>query len=346
MDVFRVGYLERPIHPAFRAALEAEPSIELACIPLSLPETAIASALSRCHAYYVGGTRGELPAPWHVTSQFLERCPHLMLVVSQAVGFDTVDVEACTRAGVAVINQAGGNAAAVTEHAFGMILSLFKRIPEANAALRTGSVVRREAFMGREFSGCTLGLVGLGSIGTRMARLAAALHGRVLAYDPYVDEAQARDRGAEKVSFADLLAASDVVSVHCPRSPETIGMFGAAEFAAMRQGAIFISTARGGIHDEAALHHALVSGKLAGAGLDVWDREPPTADHPLLALPCVIASPHTAGVTHESRARVGRMGAEAILAASRGEALPRLVNPSTEEAFRRRWSAHFAASAR
>jgi len=335
---FRVAYIERPIDPAFLERIREEPRLSLVPIPATLPEAEIAAALAGCQAYYVGGTRGELAPTWQVTGDFLRRFPNIMLVVSQAAGFDTVDLPACEAAGVPLINQAGGNAAAVAEHAIGMMLVLLRRLKEADALLRAGRVRDRNALMGRELGHCTVGLVGCGHTGSRTGRLAAAFGCRALAFDPHIDRATAAQRGAEKVDLATLLADSDVISLHCPRTTDTMGLFGASEFARMRPGALFISTARGGVHDEAALYEALRSGHLGGAGLDVWDPEPPAPDNRLLSLATVIATPHLAGVTRESRANVGRMGAGALLAACRGEALPRVVNPAACDVFRRRWN--------
>jgi len=139
------------------------------------------------------------------------------------------------------------------------------------------------------------------------------------------------------VTFDELLDRADVVSLHCPRDPSTIGLMGASEFARMKPGAVFVSTARGGIHDEAALAVALRSGHLGGAGLDVWQPEPPPLDHPLLAQPNVVATYHTAGVTHEARRNIAVMGSEQIVALLRGERPPRLVNPEVWPAFAARF---------
>ena len=341
---FRVGYLDRPMHEAFERTAGADPALLVERIALDQPHEAVLSALGRCHGYYVAASRDELPQPFHLTPALLARMPHLLIAVSYGAGYDTIDVAACTRAGVAVVNQAGGNAEGVAQHTLGMMLALLKRIPETHAALRAGSVGSRDAFMGRELIGRTIGIVGLGHIGTRVARILAAFQCRVLAYDPYLDAATCRARGAEKAELAPLLAAADIVTLHCPLTGETRGMIGGAAFSAMRAGAIFISTARGGIHDEAALHEALASGHLAGAGLDVWQKEPPAADHPLLSHPAVIASIHTAGVTHESRERVGRMAAEAFIEAAAGRALPRLLNPEVLARYRERYEAAFRAA--
>lgn len=337
--LFRIACLGRPMHEAFERVAAAQPRVRIERLALDQPHEAISAALQRCHGYYVSASRDELPAPFHVTAGLLERMPGLLLAVSMGAGYDTIDVDACTRAGVAVVNQAGGNAEGVAEHAIAMILALLKRIPESGAALRAGTVKRREAFMGRELAGRTVGVVGLGHTGARTARYLHAFACRVLAYDPYLDAATCQARGAEKAELAELLRESDVVSVHCPLTRETRGMLGAAAFAAMRPGAIFVSTARGGIHDEAALHQALVEGRLAGAGLDVWAKEPPPPGHPLLSHPAVIASVHTAGVTHESRERVARMAAEAFVEAAAGRVPPRLLNPEVLARYRERFSA-------
>jgi D-3-phosphoglycerate dehydrogenase len=251
-----------------------------------------------------------------------------------------VDVAACTAAGVALVNQAGGNREAVAEHALGMMLALSKRIGETDHLMRRERLYDRNAFMGRNIEGMTLGIVGLGNIGRRVAELCGGpFRMRVLACDPYLSEADFAERGAEGVSLAALLAEADIVTVHCPRSAETIGMFNAASFARMKPGALFINTARGGIHDEAALHEALAAGHLGGAGLDVWSTEPPDPAHPLLALPNVLASQHTAGVTRESRRQVAVYAAEQIIELLSGRYPPRLVNPEVWPVFAQRFEA-------
>jgi D-3-phosphoglycerate dehydrogenase len=342
---FRIGYLERPMHGAFDLAARADPAVSVERISLAQPRESIIAALGRCHGYYIMASRDELPAPFHLTPQLLSRMPDLLVVASYGAGYDTIDLEACTRSGIAVVNQAGGNAEAVAEHALGMMLLLLKRVPQTHIALRAGTVANREAFMGRELFARAVGLVGLGHIGTRMAQLLRAFGCRVLACDPYLDAATCRARGAEKAELGELLAAADLVSLHCPLTHETRGMFGRAAFAAMRAGAIFVNTARGGIHEEAPLHEALTSGHLGGAGLDVWEKEPPAAGHPLLAHPAVIASVHTGGVTHESRARVARMAAEAFVEAAAGRVPPRVLNPQALARYAERWRAAFRAPA-
>ena len=184
-----------------------------------------------------------------------------------------------------------------------------------------------------------MGLVGIGHVGSRVAALARALGMDVLATDPLLGAAEIASRGARPVALQDLLAQSDFVSLHCPRNAQTLRMIGAGAFARMKRGAIFINTARGGLHDEQALAQALRSGHLAGAGLDVWDVEPPPLDHPLLQMDNVFASYHTAAVTHEARANIAALAAEQIVTVLGGERPPRLVNPEVWTAFEARRNA-------
>jgi D-3-phosphoglycerate dehydrogenase len=164
---------------------------------------------------------------------------------------------------------------------------------------------------------------------------------RVLAYDPYLTADEAAARGAEKVPLDELLRQSDYVSINCPLTAETRGMIGAREYALMKEGAYFITTARGQIHDEAALAAALAGKRLAGAGLDVWAVEPPPADHPLMRFDNVLVSPHTAGVTAEARANMGTFAATQLLGALDGKRPPRILNPEVWPAYARRFESAF-----
>src|SRR5262249_55153182 len=204
--------------------------------------------------------------------------------------------------GVLLVNQSGANADAVAEHALAMMLSLAKKIPQTDRSLRSDGRIPREHFKGWNARGRTLGVVGIGNTGRRLARMCAlGLQMEVLACDPYLSAEQISERRARKVDLATLLAQSRFVSIHCPYNEETRNMIGERELAAMPPGSYLITTARGGVVDEHALAAALESGHLAGAGVDVWNEEPPPASHPLLALPNVIATHHTAGITHDSR---------------------------------------------
>ena len=314
-------------HPAMAERFAAEPGLELLTLPLA-GEDSLAQ-LARAHAYQISSAKDELPRRWFADAALLRECPRLLCVSTNGAGYDTVDVPACTDAGVLVVNQAGANAQAVAEHTLGLMLGLTKRIVETDRLLRTERGFSREDLMGQELAGRTLGLVGIGHVGRRVAAIAAAFGMTVLATDPGLPPEEIRRRGAEPVPLDDLLARADIVSLHCPRGPETLGLMGEAAFARMRPGALFVSTARGGIHDEAALERALRSGHLGGAGLDVWEVEPPPADHPLLGLRNVIATFHTAGVTGEARRNMAVSAAAQVIAALRGERPPHVVNPES-----------------
>lgn len=337
--LFRVGYRGRMMDDSFLELLGAAPGI--APTSLDVPTDEFDAALASCHAYYVSSARNETPPHLYLTQQLIDRMPSMFLAVTSGAGYDTVDVAACTAAGIAVLNQSGGNAEGVAEHTLGMILVLLKRMPEMHLAMRAGDIGERERFMGRELVGRTVGLVGLGFVGERVAELLRVFGCRVLAYDPTIDADTCAQRGATQVSLQRLLEESDVVSLHCPLSHETRGLIGARELASMREGALLINTARGGIVDEMALHAALESGHLGGAGLDAWEQEPPPVDHPLLTHSRVIGTVHTGGVTSESRARVASMAAEALIGAAAGDVPPRLLNPEVLPAYQQRWSATF-----
>ncbi len=332
-----------PVNPAFDERLAHESDIDLTVCARSGPEAAGWAALERAHVYHVSAAKDELPRTWFVSAELLARCPALLCVSSAGAGYDTVDVAACTRAGVAVVNQAGGNANSVAELALGLMLALSRRIIEIDRRLRQERGFSREDVMGRELGGKVLGIVGIGHVGTRAAALARAFGMTVLATDPYLTEEEIARRGAESVSLDDLLARADIVSLHCPRAKDTLGMIDAHALQRMKRGALFITTARGGIHDEAALHAALLSGHIAGAGLDVWEQEPPPLDHPLLKLDSVIASFHTAGVTHEARRNMAAIAAEQIVGVLKGGRAPRLINREVSPAYAARFAALLGA---
>ncbi|MET3662802.1 hydroxyacid dehydrogenase [Aquamicrobium ahrensii] len=310
-----------------------------------LDVAAATAALGQAHVYQICSTRDEVPEGLFVTGSLVGRCPNLLCVSTSGAGFDTVDVAACTAAGILVVNQAGGNAAAVAEHTIAMVLALSRRILESDRRLRRERGFTREDLMGSDVAGKTIGLVGLGHVGTCVAALAQAFGMRVVACDPYLTPDEISRRGASALSLEGVLAQADFVSLHCPRNKETLGMIGQAEFGRMRKGAFFLTTARGGIHDEAALAEALARGHLAGAAVDVWDREPPPLDHPLLASDKVIATYHTAGVTHEARRNMAAIAAEQIVTVLRGERPPRLVNVAAFPAFLRRFEETIIAEA-
>lgn len=322
----RLVFFERWFDPIAEQILGAQDDIELVRLRYGAPEAESWSALAMACGYQIGA-RTELQEPWFGTSELLARCPRMLALCSTGAGYDVIDVEACTSAGVIVCNQAGANSEAVAEHAMALMLALTKRIGVTNRLLLRGDANDRYAMTGADIKGKTVGIVGIGHIGRLVAGYCGAFGMRVLACDPYLDAGEIAARGADKVDLATLLDRSDFVTVHCPRSDETLGMFGAAEFARMKPGAFFINTARGRIHDEGALLDALAQGVIAGAGLDVFDAEPPSPDHPLLLRDEVIATPHMAGVTQESVHEMSRQAAEQWIALLSGRVPPRLVNP-------------------
>lgn len=328
-----------PVNPAFGERLAREPDIDLTVCARKGPEAAGWAALEGAHVYHISAAKDELPRLWFANAELLRRCPSLLCVSSAGAGYDTVDVAACTEAGVAVVNQAGGNANSVAEHAFALMLALSRRIVECDQRLRREQGFSREDVMGHELGGKVLGIVGIGHVGTRAATLARAFRMEVLASDPYLTEEEIGRRGASAVSLDELLARSDIVSLHCPRAKDTLGMIGAENLRRMKRGALFVTTARGGIHDEAALFDALQSGHIAGAGLDVWEQEPPPLNHPLLKLDNVVASFHTAGVTHEARRNMAAIAAEQIVGTLKGGRPPRLINAEVWPAYAARFEA-------
>jgi D-3-phosphoglycerate dehydrogenase len=325
--------------------LEKEPGIDFRRLSYDAPAADNWRALSAAHVYCISSTRQEMPAEYRCDAPLLARCPDLLVVSTSGAGYDTVDAKACTEAGVIVVNQSGANADAVAEHALAMMLSLGKKIPQTDRTLRSSQPLSREHFKGWNAHGRTIGLVGIGNTGRRLARMCnLGLQMKVLACDPYLGAEEIRERGATKVDLATLLAQSRFVSVHCPYNDETRNMIGARELAAMQPGAYLITTARGGVVDEDALAAALKSGHLAGAGVDVWNEEPPPASHPLLSLDNVIATHHTAGITHDSRENMRTWNAQQVLGILRGERPPRLVNPDAWPRFARRFEKLFGTA--
>ena len=338
----RVFYVKYLSHEIYAEILKARPDVRLDRLENESPDAEAAPILSAAHAYQIGAARDELAPHFHADQDLLRRAPNLLIVSSNGAGFDPVDVDACTAAGVLVVNQSGGNANSVAEHALGMLLTLSKRILEADRALRREANVSRNALIGNEAKGKTIGIVGIGNVGRRIAELCKGLlHMNVIAYDPYLTAEEIAKRGAEKVELDDLMRRSDFVSISCPLTKDNRRMIGARQFALMQPHAFFITTARGFIHDEAALFDALRDKRIAGAGLDVWDKEPPPPDHPLLQFDNVLASPHTAGVTKEARMNMGKIAAEQILDALDGKRPPRIVNPEVWPDYVRRFERTF-----
>jgi D-3-phosphoglycerate dehydrogenase len=302
-------FVTQTFSPGARALLSERDDIELIEFP-NLISAKDFEALLRQHApvhgVALGATRFGEPE--------LEASADMKVVTRIGVGYDAVDVPALSRRKVPLMVAGTANSPSVAEHALFMMLTLAKRAQEMHAVVKDGTWANRLGVLPFDLYGKTVLIVGFGRIGSRAAKRCLAMEMQVLVYDPYKPAAEIAAAGCEAVP--DLNAAlprADFVTIHCPKTPETIGLFNAARFRLMKPTAYLINTARGGIVDEKALHDALVSGRLAGAGLDVFEQEPPPVGQPLHGLPNVIMAPHVAGVTVEAVDRMSEQTARNIL---------------------------------
>src|SRR5579862_7878543 len=239
-----------------------------------------------------------------VNADVLAKAPKLRVIGRAGVGVDNVDLPAATAAGVLVMNTPGGNAVSVAEHTIALMLSMARYVPQASASTKAGKWEKKK-FLGSELRGKTLGIVGLGSIGREVVKRARAFEMRVISHDPYVTPQIAKDLGVELAGLADLYQHSDYITVHVSLTPETDKLLNKEAFAQMKQGVRIVNCARGELLDEAALKEAIESGKVAGAALDVFLKEPTDASFPLFSLESVLATPHIGGSTEEAQEIVG-----------------------------------------
>jgi len=246
-----------------------------------------------------------------VTAKIVAAADKLRVVGRAGIGVDNVDVAAASKRGIVVMNTPGGNNVTTAEHTISMMLALARHIPQADATLRAGHWKRND-FVGTEVCNKTLGIIGIGNIGSIVADRARGLRMRVIAFDPFITEEAASRLRIELVTLDGLFAEADFISVHTPLTDETRGLVGDAAFEKMKPGVRIVNCARGGIVDEAALARAIKSGKVAGAALDVFAEEPPPKDHPLLALPQVVATPHLGASTGEAQLNVAIAIAEQV----------------------------------
>ncbi|HYZ10471.1 MAG TPA: phosphoglycerate dehydrogenase [Actinomycetota bacterium] len=286
-----------------------------------------------------GGLAGAVPgydalvvrSQTKVDAEVIEAATNLKVIARAGIGLDNVDVEAATRRGVMVVNAPQSNILSAAEHTVALILALARKVPQADAALRSGRW-ERERFQGVELHGKTLGIVGLGRVGTMVAQRALAFGMRLIAFDPYVSRERARELSIELMpDLGALLVQADIVTIHLPRTAETEGLIGERELGLMKEGARIVNTARGGIVDEGALVAALRSGRLAGAALDVFSEEPVSEQHPLFGLPNVVVTPHLGAATREAQDKAGAAIAEMVRLALRGEFVPYAVNVAAAE---------------
>ena len=341
----RVFYVNAVPHPVYLEIMAKEDSIRLDKLDNETDDATAAPVLEAAHAYQILSGRDTLATRFHATHDLLGRMPNLLAISTNGSGADTIDIDACTEIGIVVVNQAGGNRQAVAEHVVGMMIALSKGIFLHDRALRSGKgFVPVPKFLGDEIGGKTIGIVGLGQVGGCIAAICRSAFGmRVLAHDPYLGREEIARRGGEETSLDDLFRRSDYVSINCPRTAETLNMVDDRAFGLMKDGVYFIMTARGGICDEAALERALRSGKVAGAGVDVWGKEPPPASHPLLRLDNVIATGHLAGGTKEARRNLGRIAAEQLIGILKGEYPPRILNPAVWPKYSERYRRIFGS---
>jgi D-3-phosphoglycerate dehydrogenase len=307
-----------------RALLTERDDVELVEFPnlISAPDfQTMLKAHAPVHGVALGATRfGEAE---------LQAAGDIKAVTRIGVGYDSVDVPALSRRKVPLMVVGIANSPSVAEQAVFMMLMLAKRALEMHALVKEGRWAERLGKLPFDLFGKTVLIVGFGRIGTRTAKRCLAMEMNVLVYDPYRSAGDINVAGCEPIG--DLEAAlprADFVSIHCPKTPETIGMFDAARLRRMKPSAYLINTARGGIVDEAALYDALSSGKLAGAGLDVFAQEPPSVPYPLFELPNVIIAPHVAGVTREAVDRMSEQTARNLLSALDGDPIRQnVINP-------------------
>jgi D-3-phosphoglycerate dehydrogenase len=260
-----------------------------------------------------------------VDRELLERATSLKVVGRAGVGLDNIDVAAATRLGILVVNAPESNVLSAAEHTLALLLALARHVPAADASLRAGGW-ERSRFTGVELDGKTLGILGLGRIGNLVAQRAKAFGMRLLGYDPYVSRQWAAERGIDMASTVEeVCREADFITVHLPKNAETKAILSDPEFAVMKPEARVINVARGGIIDEDALVRALKDGLIAGAAVDVYEKEPP-GQHPLFGLEQVVVTPHLGASTEEAQTRAGTVIAEQVLLALRGEFAPYAVN--------------------
>ena len=296
-----------PVSPKGIALLQQRPEFEVVVLPKRLTEAELLPVVADAIALIV---RSETK----VTSKVIEAAPKLRVVGRAGVGVDNVDVEAATQHGIVVMNTPGGNTVTTAELSFAMLLALARKVPQAHVSMVAGKWGRK-LFQGAELLGKTLGVLGMGRIGSEVAKRALAFGMRVIAYDPYLTEDRAKAIGAEFAdSVDDVYRVADFITVHMPVTPETRHMLNAAAFAKMKPGVRIVNCARGEIVNEADLIAALESTKVAGAALDVYSVEPLPAEHPYRKQPNLILTPHLGASTQEAQEKCGIEVAEVITA--------------------------------
>ncbi len=259
-----------------------------------------------------------------VTKRVIENAKNLKVIGRAGVGVDNIDLEAATKRGIVVVNAPEASSITVAEHTLGLMLAMARKIPFADASLKSGKWEKKK-FLGIELRGKTLGVIGLGRIGTQVVAKARAFGMEVLAYDPYISEKLAYDLGVKISDFEELIKNSDFITLHAPLTEQTRGMIGKKEIEKMKNGAFLINCARGGIVDEKALYEGLKSGKVAGAALDVFEKEPPL-ESPLLELENIVVTPHLGASTEEAQRYASTIACEEVIRVLQNKAPRNVVN--------------------
>jgi len=294
-----------PISPKGIALLQQRLEFKVTVLKQKMPEAELLPLVGEVHAMVV---RSETK----ISKKVIDAAPHLRVVGRAGVGVDNVDVDAATQRGIVVMNTPGGNTISTAELTFSMLMALARKIPQAHMSMKEGKWSRKD-FQGTELYNKTLGILGMGRIGTEVAKRAQAFGMKILAYDPFLTLARAKALQVDlRENVDEIYQGSDFITVHMPMTDETKGMVNAAAFAKMKKGVRVLNCARGGIIKEADLLAAIQSGQVGGAGLDVYETEPPPADFALRGLPQVVMTPHLGASTEEAQENVGIEVAEAI----------------------------------
>ena len=305
------------LHKAGLAMLEAVDGFNIIA-PGKMSRGDALAAIPEAHALIIrSGTQAD--------RAMIEAAPKLKVICRAGVGVDNVDIAAATAHGVVVMNAPDGNSVATAELAMGLMLALARHIPQAAASLGAGEW-KRKTFSGTELRGKTLGIVGLGRIGRHVARRAAAFDMHLIAYDPFIGADDMAALGVEKVELEALWAQSDYITLHTPIIESTRHMVNAKTIAMMKDGVRIVNGARGGLIDEDALAEAIKSGKVAGAAIDVYPKEPPPEDFPLLHLPQVVHTPHLGASTAEAQADVAKQAAQQVIDALKQGVYNNVIN--------------------
>ena len=309
------------IHQIGLEILRKEKDIEIQYAP----DLAFAEIFKIIAPFHCILSRSETP----VTRELIDEAPNLKVIARAAVGIGNIDVNYATEKGILVINTPGKNTNSAAELTIGLLLSAIRKIIPAHSHM---SKLKwdRHIFTGMELLGKTIGIIGLGNVGHRVARYAKAFEMEVLAYDPYIAEEVFERHHAEKCTLEELISSADIITLHVPKTEETTGMIGAEEFSRMKSGVVILNTARGGIIQEKPLLEELKSGRVAAAGIDTWEVEPPK-HNPFRDLPQVVMSPHVGASTTEAQKRIAESIATQTPRALRGEVVDYPVNmPSVQ----------------